>query len=57
MDDHTHVSRKKEVRSEERIYSRLDWKEIEKKEKKIEGHIPCHVNVLEMDLAFSTCTW
>jgi hypothetical protein len=28
-----------------------------KKRKKIEGHIPCHVNVLEMDLAFSTCTW
>jgi hypothetical protein len=55
MDDHTHVSHK-EVRLEERIYSRLDRKEIGKKEK-IEGHIPYYVNVLEMDLSFSTCTW
>jgi 7-keto-8-aminopelargonate synthetase-like enzyme len=34
MDDHTHAScihLVKKVRVEERIYSKLDWKEIERK--------------------------
>jgi hypothetical protein len=39
----------------ERIYLKLDWKEIEKRKEK--GIFPCYVNVLEMDLAVRTCTW